>query len=235
MAERIKTTNDQPAQTNTDQRKTPRLKMAIPIQITGYDAKHSKWQEVSRVLDVSRVGASFNLKRDVTPGLILYLSFPMPWKLRQYAHSDPSYKIYAITRSSLPQSNQQYRVGVEFFGQTPPQTYVEKPWTIFSTSDWKGQDRRRAVRKNLKEPIWVEYYKGFDDLIALEQGCTENVSKTGARICVQEPPLDFDLVKVFTIGQGFESMARITNQFVGQDGLHRLCVHFTEKQMEIGS
>ena len=233
MGERIKEANTSPVPADFNERKTPRLKMAIPIQITGYDAQQIKWQEVSRIVDVGRTGASFNLKRDVAPGLILYLSFPMPWKLRQYAHSDPSYKIYGVTRSSLPQSNQQYRVGVEFLGQTPPQTYVEKPWTIFASTEWKGQERRRAIRKSLKEPVWIEYYKGFDNLVALEQGCTENVSKSGARICVQEPPLDFDLVKVFAIGQGFESMARVTNQFLGKDGLHRLCIHFTDKQMNL--
>ena len=233
MAEHIKTTNGLPAQNDLKQRNETRIKMMIPIQITGHDSPQNKWQEMSRVLDVSRVGASFSLKHDVRPGLILYLSFPMPWKLRQYGHSDHSYKVYAVTRNSIPQAQGHYRIGVEFLGQTPPQTYVEKPWMIFNATEWKGQDRRRAIRKNISEPVWIEYYSSAVELVALEQGCTENISKTGARICVQEPPLDFKLVKVFAIGQGFESLARVTSQFIGKDGLHRLCVQFTEKQLDI--
>lgn len=233
MAEHVKTTNSYSPPTELNQRKTSRVKMMIPIQITGYDAQQNKWQEMSRIVDVSLVGASFNLKQDIVSGLILYLSFPMPWKLRQYAHSDPSYKVYAVTRNSIPLPTREYRIGVEFLGPKPPQTYVEKPWTIFDSSVWRGQERRRSIRKNIKEPVWVEYYKGFDQLVGLEQGCTEDISKTGARICVQEPPLDFNLVKVFAIGQRFESLARVTNQFVGKDGLHRLCVQFTEKQLDV--
>ncbi len=213
-----------------NQRKTARIKMEIPIQVTGHESVDHKWQEMSRIIDVSRVGVCFEIQHKVSPGLVLYLSFPMPWKLRQFGHSEPSYKIYGLVKNCQTTNKSTHRVGVQFLGQTPPKTYVAKPWILFNSTEWKGSERRRALRKTVQELVWIEYYKGENELIGLEQGCTENVSRTGARICVQEPPVDFDSIRVFKLGNEFDSRAQVANQFIGKDGLHRLCVHFTQQQ-----
>lgn len=215
-----------------NQRGTTRIKMTLPIHVTGYNGEQQKWSEMSRVLDVSRLGASFLVHHPVSPGLVLYLSFPMPWRLRQFAHSDPSYKIYAVVRNSAETTTSAHRIGVEFLGQNPPKTYLDKPWTIFNPREWKGSERRRAVRKSMQEPVWVEYYRANEEMVGLEQGVTENISKTGARICVQEPPLEFETVKIFVLGKSFESFASVVNQFIGKDGLQRLCVNFLQKEWQ---
>lgn len=230
MADQLHMTNVKPRQSPVEQRKTPRLHLALPIQILGQDAPHNKWQEMSRVLDVSRAGACFLLKHPVPPGLILLLSFPMPWKLRQYNHAEPGYKIYAVVRTTIPQKNQEFRTGVEFIGEHPPALYYEKPWTVYPATMWRGEERRRAARLKVSELMWVEYYDGQGHLLAVEQGCTEDISRTGARICVQDPPKEFARVKVFALGKGFETHASLVKQFFGKDGLYRLCVQFIDKQ-----
>lgn len=232
MADQVRVTNTKPTLEAVEQRKTPRIKMALPIQIIGQDSPQNKWQEISRVIEVSRTGASFNLKRGVPPGLIVHLSFPMPWKLRQYRHTEPSYKIYAVVRNTTQLANREFRTGVEFIGEHPPASFHTCPWTIYASTTWRGEEHRGAIRKKVCHLVWVEYYNKQGQLLSVEQGCTENVSRTGARICVQEPPAEYERVKVFAMGQGFETYARLVKQFLGKDGLYRLGVQFLGKEWE---
>jgi hypothetical protein len=136
-------------------------------------------------------------------------------------------------RNTTQLPNREFRVGVEFIGEHPPASYHTHPWTIYTSTTWRGEERRGAIRKKVSHLVWVEYYDSSGQLLMVEQGCTENVSRTGARIFVQTPPAKFERVKVFAMGQGFEVFAKPVKQFLGKDGLYRLCVHFIEKQWEI--
>ena len=233
MADLFRMTNVKAQQSALEQRKTSRIKMTLPIQISGQDAPENKWQEISRVLEVSRTGASFHLKHAVPPGLILHLSFPLPWKLRQHGHAEPSYKIYAVVRSTTPQPNHEFRTGVEFIGENPPATYHTQPWAIYSSTVWKGEERRKTERRKISQLLWIEYYNDQSQLLSVEQGCTENISRTGARICVQDPPMNYESIKVFDLGPGFECYAKVVRQFLGKDGLYRLCVQFNNRQWNL--
>lgn len=218
---------------NSENRHSARLKLNIPIHIVGYDQNHTRWQEISRILDVSSIGVGFGLQHPVKEGCVLHLSFPMPWKLRQFGHSEPSYKIYGVVRSSTTSAPLQPRVGVAFIGQKPPALYLEKPWIRFNSTEWKDQDRRKSPRKNITEIVWVEYYDTQNHLLGIEQGCTENISRTGARICVQNPPEAYQFVKVFAMGKGFKSKAIVANRYLGEDGIFRLCINFKNSEWNL--
>ena len=164
---------------------------------------------------------------------MLYLSFPMPWRLRQYAHSDPTYRVYTIVRRVADLADQTFDVGVEFIGEHPPAAYQTKPWLVYKSATPKTDERRKAPRFSASHAIWVEYYNAKKELIALEQGCTENVSKSGARICVMEPPNEFEFVKVFIPGKEFDSFAKVTNYFMEKDGIYRLCVNFLNSELHL--
>jgi PilZ domain len=217
----------------TNRRRTGRIKMTLPVHVTGHASESEKWQEITKALDVSRTSLRFKLHQKPAIGLVLYLSFPMPWKLRQYSHSDPTYRVYTIVRRVEALKDNSYDVGVEFIGEQPPAAYQLKPWAVYKAAAPKTDDRRKTPRFSATHAIWVEYYDVKKVLVALEQGCTENVSKSGARICVMEPPNEFEFVKVFIPGKEFESFAKVTNYFMEKDGIYRLCVNFIGTELQL--
>ncbi len=216
-----------------NRRKSNRIKMTLPVHVTGHKSETEKWQEISKAIDVSRTSLHFKLHHQPTVGLVLYLSFPMPWRLRQYSHSDPTYRVYTIVRRVGELKDNTYDVGVEFIGEHPPAAYQTKPWAVYKSAMPKSDERRKAPRFSASHAIWIEYYDANKQLIALEQGCTENVSKSGARICVMEPPNSFELVKVFIPGKEFDSFAKVTNYFMEKDGIYRLCVNFLNTELTL--
>jgi hypothetical protein len=224
------TANESAPQPRQNRRQSARIKVVLPMQVTGYDAQTGKWIEISNSIDVSTHGIKFPLCRAVSPGLILYLSFPMPWRLRQFAHSEPTYKIYALVRRIGPLVQGRRDVSVEFIGQTPPSSYLEQPWKIYHTIHWNGAERRRSVRKNTARIVWIEYYSESGELVELEQGCTENISREGARIFIHAPPANFSSVKIVMPDKNFKSPAKVTNRFLGKDGIQRICVELLGNQ-----
>ena len=216
-----------------DHRKSNRIKLTLPVHVIGHKSATEQWQEISKAVDLSQTSLGFKLHHKPAVGLVLYLSFPMPWRLRQYAHSDPTYRVYTIVRRVADLPDNTYTVGVEFIGEHPPASYETKPWLVYKSATPKTDDRRKAPRVSASHAIWVEYYNAKKELIALEQGCTENVSKSGARICVMEPPNEFDFVKVFIPGKDFNSFAKVTNYFMEKDGIYRLCVNFLNTELKL--
>ncbi len=217
----------------TNRRRTSRIKMTLPVHVVGHSSETEQWQEITKALDVSRTNLRFKLHQKPPIGIVLYLSFPMPWRLRQYAHSDPTYRVYTIVRRVEELKDKSFDVGVEFIGEQPPATYLTKPWAIYKATAPKTDDRRKAPRFSATHAIWVEYYDSKKILVALEQGCTENVSKSGARICVMEPPNEFEFVKVFIPGKDFDSFAKVSNYFMEKDGIYRLCVNFLNNELAL--
>lgn len=222
-------TKDQPS----NRRKSNRIKLTLPVHVIGHKSETEQWQEISKALDLSQTSLRFKLHHKPAVGLVLYLSFPMPWRLRQYAHSDPTYRVYTIVRRVADLADNTFDVGVEFIGEHPPTAYQTKPWLVYKSATPKTDDRRKAPRFSASHAIWVEYYNAKKELIALEQGCTENVSKSGARICVMEPPNEFEFVKVFIPGKDFDAFAKVTNYFMEKDGIYRLCVNFLGSELKL--
>ena len=216
-----------------NRRRSNRLKLTLPVNVVGYASETEKWQEISKALDVSNTSLRFKLHHKPAIGLVLYLSFPMPWRLRQYSHSDPTYRVYTIVRRVEALKDNTYDVGVEFIGEHPPSSYQTKPWTVYKSNAPKTDERRRAPRFSAAHAIWIEYYNNRKVIIGLEQGCTENVSKSGARICVMEPPNEFEFVKVFIPGKDFDAFAKVTNYFMEKDGIYRLCVNFLNSELTL--
>jgi hypothetical protein len=45
---------------------------------------------------------------------------------------------------------------------------------------------------------------------------------------VKQAPLGYFIVKVLANKGGFETLAFVTNRYIGEDGLERLCLNFVE-------
>jgi hypothetical protein len=81
--------------------------------------------------------------------------------------------------------------------------------------------------------VAVEYLDVAMCRIAREAGVTENVSPSGARVCVKAAPPDFEFVRITSPNRGFNSVALVRNQWTGTDGFERLCLQLVDQQWPI--
>lgn len=217
-----------PSAAAENRRRHERFKLAIPVRVTGRDRGQNEWHETTLTVDVSRGGALLRLRRSANIGDIFHLTMPMPMKLRSHDYFDSSYCVYAVIRRIEPSLKGLVLVGVEFLG--------EQPTGDFSNSNWENKagkiesERRDSPRKKQTKVVSLEYFdKALDSIIA-EFATTENLSQNGMRVRVKMPPADFELVKISSKRDKFESYALVTSRFTAEDGLERLCLQFIDNE-----
>jgi curved DNA-binding protein CbpA len=215
---------------SSDRRRCERFKLTVPVLVAGYDCTGGKWQEVTKTIDVSRIGVAVRMRSRVKHGLVMHITLPLPTKLRSHGFSEAGYNMYAIVRRIEPVIDGMRVVGLEFIGANPPADYLYKPWATFRTQKWIGIDRRREPREERVEPVAVEYLDGSMQRVSREAGVTENVSPNGARVCVRAAPPEFEFVRVNSPNRNFNSLALLRNQWSGNDGFERLCLQFVDQK-----
>ncbi len=216
-----------------ERRRCERFKLTVPVLIAGYDCTGGKWQEVTKTVDVSRIGVALRMRKCVKHGLVVHITLPLPTKLRSHGFSEAGYNMYAIVRRVEPVIDGARLVGLEFIGANPPTDYLYKPWATFRTQKWNGPERRREPREERAEPVAVEYLDESMQRIAREAGATENISLSGARICVKAAPPEFEFVRITSPNRSFNSLALVRNQWIGTDGLERLCLRFVDQKWPV--
>jgi curved DNA-binding protein CbpA len=217
-------------QASDERRRCERFKLTVPVLIAGYDCTGGKWQEVTKTIDVSRIGVALRMQRRLKHGLVVHITLPLPTKLRSHGFSEAGYNMYAIVRRVEPLIDGMRVVGLEFIGANPPTDYLYKPWATFRTQKWNGHDRRREPREKRAETVAVEYLDESMQRITREAGVTENVSQGGARVCVKAVPPEFEFVRITSPNRSFNSLALVRNQWSGTDGFERLCLQFVDQK-----
>ena len=218
------------AKTGNNRRRVERFKLSIPARVTGYDRRNGKWHEMTETIDVSRTGVKLRLRRRVAPGTVLYITLPLPTKLRAHGFSEQSYNVYTLIRRVEPPRQGVRSVGVEFIGEHPPAGFLEKPWSVFRAKRSSGNECRRPNREEQTEKVTIEYFDESMRSISKEDARTENVSRDGLRISGTTAPPEFDLVRVSCPDLKFEGMAALRSRYKGKDGLERICVQLIDKQ-----
>jgi len=221
------------AEDMVDRRRCERFKLSVPIMIAGYGVDGKKWQEITKTVDVSRMGVGVRMRKRLTHGSVVHVTLPLPTKLRSHGFAEAGYNMYAIVRRVEPLAEGFRITGLEFIGATPPADYLHKPWATFRTQKWVGPDRRREPRENRAEPVIVEYLDESMNRISREAAVTEDVSASGARVCVKSAPSEFEFVRITSPNQGFNSVALVRNHWSGSDGLQRLCLQFVDQKWPI--
>jgi curved DNA-binding protein CbpA len=216
--------------TGDNRRRHERFKLSVPVHVTGYDRKGGRWHEATRTVDVSRTGALLHLRKRLKKGSVLYLTMPLPVRLRTRDFQDPTYVAYSLVQRVDGPKGHATAVGVEFIGPHPPDGYLERPWDLFQPARWSGTDRRRAPRKNLSEPVILEYFTDSMECIRQETALTENISGGGLRVIARVAPSDFATVRVTSSSRGLKSFAAMCDRFIGKDGLERLCLRLLETE-----
>jgi PilZ domain-containing protein len=215
---------------SSNRRRCERFKLAQPTQVTGFDRRSGKWQEMAETIDLSRTGLNLRLRKRVRNGMVLYLSLPMPIKMRSHGYAEPTYKVYGLVRRvDIPKQGSRV-VGVEFLGQHPPAGFLDRPWAVYRSRRWAGGERRRERRETASEIIRLEYL-AEDSQILLRQDCrTENIGRHGLRVVVKGAPVDFELVRVIHQRRALEALGSVRDRYVGPDGLERLCLQLVDKE-----
>jgi curved DNA-binding protein CbpA len=213
-----------------NRRRCDRFKLSCPILVAGYDGAGSKWQEIAKTVDVSRLGVAVKMRKRIGHGSVLHVTLPLPLKLRSHGFSEPGYNMYAIVRRiELPKDGVRV-VGLEFIGKNPPAGYLYKPWATFRTQKWTGADRRQDPREDRAEPVVIEYLHESMKSLGRTVAVTENVSRGGARVCIKSAPPEFDLVKITNVDRTFDSLAFVRNHYIDKDGFDRLCLQFVNNK-----
>ncbi len=211
-----------------NRRRCERFKLSVPALVSGHDRDGSRWQEVIKTIDVSRMGVALRLTRHVRPGIVLHVTLPLPMKLRSHGFTEQGYNMYAIVRRVEPIADGSRVVGLEFIGSHPPAGYLHKPHALFRTQKWSGPDRRREERFEMAESVLIEYLDESENVLAHEVAMTENISASGARVSVKSAPAVFELVKVTGANRSFQSIATVCNHYATEDGSDHLCLQFKD-------
>lgn len=213
-----------------NRRRCGRMNLSIPVRVTGHDHTKGKWHEMTDTIDVSRTGARLRLRRRVRQGTLLFLTLPMPTKMRAHGFAEQSYNVYALIRTVDPPKNGVRAVGVEFLGDHPPAGFIEKPWAIYRTKRKGGSERRRHRREEQAEAVMIEYLDEQGQSLGREEVRSENISRRGIRVVGSAAPAEFDLVAINCARLRFDAAATLRDRFRGKDGLERLCFQFIDKE-----
>lgn len=206
-----------------------RFKLSIPTRVIGHDLLSGKWDETTQTIDVSRAGITLCLQRRVRHGVVVQLMLPLPVKLRSYGYYDSNYKVYAIARRVEPVKGGQSVVAFEFMGENPPKGYQEKPWMVFQHKKWSGSERRRETRSEKPEVVAIEYLDEEMRTIGRDVVLSENHSRGGLRVRLQEAPPEFYMVKVIGPATQGEKITIVSNRYLGSDGCERLCLRYVNE------
>jgi len=220
------------AKSGDNRRRVERFKLSIPVRVTGCD-RGGKWNEMAETVDVARTGIQIRLRRRVSPGTVLYVTLPLPAKLRSHGFAESSYNAYTLIQRVDPARKGVRLVGLEFIGERPPAGFLAKPWAIFRRERSVRKECRRPIREQKVEQVTVEYFDESMRPISKDEARTENVSSQGLRISGTSAPTEFDLVRVSCQSLNFESMAALRNRYTGNDGLERVCVQLIDKEWPV--
>lgn len=220
------------AKSGDNRRRVERFKLSIPVRVTGCD-RQGKWNEMAETVDVGRTGIKVRLRHRVPPGTVLYVTLPLPAKLRSHGFAESSYNVYTLIQRVDPPRQGVRLVGLEFIGERPPAGFLAKPWASFRRERSGRKECRRPTRAQKVEKVTIEYFDESMRAISKDEARTENISSKGLRISGTTVPTEFDLVRVSCQSLNFVSMAALRNRYTGNDGLERVCVQFIDKEWPV--
>ena len=218
------------AKPGDNRRRVERFKLSIPVRLTGCDRRGGKWNEMAETTDVGRTGIKIRLRRRVTPGTVLYVTLPLPSKLRSHGFAESSYNVYTLIQRVDPPRQGVRTVALEFIGEHPPTGFLSKPWASFRRGRSSRKECRRPHRVPHVENVTIEYFDESMRSISKDQAHTENVSSQGLRVTGTSTPAEFDMVRISCQRLNFEAMAALRDIYTGDDGVERVCVQFIDKE-----
>lgn len=238
-------------QTEKESRRISRISMPLPVRVEVKLDKKSSWDEITRMQDVSNYGTGFLLKRPVKRGRLVYLTMPMPRKLRNFDFAEPQYRVWGLVRRCLRNDNtkiENYSVGVAFIGKEPPQSFLDDPSKLYDISSraeeglWKitsqpdipdESDLPKELRRHSRFPIptglRLETLDDNENVIAAEDTVTENLSLSGASVFTSLPAEIGSFVRVTSEQYNVSIISIVRGKRLGKDNIPRLHIEFVDR------
>ena len=124
-------------------------------------------------------------------------------------------------------------IGLELLSQSPPDGYAQRPWSSFRIGEWTGPERRKERRLARQEAVQIEFLDDSMEPLAREVGVTENVSRGGLRVRLNNAALDVDYARITCPRIGYSVVGVLRDCYLGQDGATRVCLEFLEGEWPI--
>jgi hypothetical protein len=172
---------------HTERRQKTRMNLAMPVRVHGYDASGASWEEMAAVRDASPGGVAISLRRPISRGQVLFLTLPLPKRLRRYDETEASYRVYGLVRS-VNRETGTARVGVLFLGKQPPRGYERNHGALFLLPTDAARaapapaERRRTPRLDILVNMHLRRLKEDGAGAREERTIAENIGKGGARV-----------------------------------------------------
>ena len=217
-----------------DRRRYQRLALRLPVRVNGSYADGSVISELAVCEDASAGGGSVLLRHPVRQGQMLHLSLPLPPRFRQYDLTDQSYRIYALVRSVVPNGDERSRVGLLFYGRTPPRAEESLPSGLFlmpGDAIPGGPRRHDGIPLTLRLP--AEHAPGGHE--HEERAVAELVREREARVRISSlPAMKGAILLVEDARGGFRTRAEVRHILIGTDGDPRLEIAFLDASAPTG-
>lgn len=236
-----------------ERRRESRQTLKLPVRVKAFADDGQAWQERTLSQDTSAGGLSFHLKGSVSRGQVVFLELPLPRRLRQYDLDSPAYGVYAIVRD-VAWSEPAARVGVMFFGKTPPRAFERNPSARFLLpSDLPrggaspqppaaarprrpaapaprddGAGRRQATRFELFVNFRLQQVDERGLVLREELTVTENLGLGGVRVRTTLDCAQGAILTLRELGGTFESRVEVRDAWRGPDGVRRLNLKFLD-------
>ena len=98
-----------------DRRRKKRVDVGIPIRVKGVDSEGTRFEELTKSINVSSDGAYFVLNYRIKMGSLLELSLPLPRHLQKSVAPKAVYQtIGVVTRVESTEGPQAYKIAVRF-------------------------------------------------------------------------------------------------------------------------
>ena len=195
------------------------------MRVQGRFSDGSVLDELASCEDASGGGVSLHLRRPIRQGQLLHLSLPLPSRFRQYDLTDHSYRVYALVRHVVPNGAEGTRVGLLFYGKTPPQGEGALPTGLFLMHGESSGWRHRGVPLVLR--LEAEHAPGARE--QEERAVAECVRTWDARVRISQlHAMKGAIVVVADAGGGFRTRAEVRHILIGADGDPRLDLVFLD-------
>lgn len=213
-----------------DLRKRGRLELHIPVRVRCRETESEEWAELAHIIDVTQVGASFVLEHPIETGRILHLSLPLPWRLRQFDHSEELYRVYALVRWTK-KAEKGTAVGVAFIGKNPPASWVHDPSRTYGSTTKinepdKPEDKRREGRIQAALMVKLELIADDGSVVSSEMTVTENISRHGAACYSTLRATSGTMLRVTSPQTEFSTTAVVRRVRTGSDRIPRVHLEF---------
>ena len=227
-----------------------RLDLKLPVRVRCRETTDLEWSEITRLIDVTPLGAGFILKRPIEKGRLLHMTIPMPRQLRVFDHVEDQYKVWALVRYVRPSEaadskSPQFEVGVAFVGKQPPRSYqanpsqryvgLSEPGQLAKVEEWiptelNQTDKRIRTRHSIPVDMLIEILNEEGEVEVSEHSVTENISQQGATIYTTLGLPIGRFLRLSSKQFNLSVYAAVRGISMGPAGIPRIHVEFIDRQ-----